>query len=168
MTMRHRHRPRTLGVALSAVIALGALVGAPAALADLSISVVPAGPLGPFVPGVAAQYTTSAAATVTTDTDAILTIADTSGVGIPGVLYNEVGGMSLNTPLEASGSSTAVGATGSPFEPLSATPLTLVTYSQPVTDDPVTIDLMQAIGATDPLRSGNYSKVLTLTLTEGP
>ena len=41
----------------------------------------------------------------------------------------------------------------------------LLTYSGPTTADPVTIGFRQAIGATDVLRAGTYSKTLTFTLT---
>jgi hypothetical protein len=165
-----RH-PRALRLAVSAAAALATLPGASAAAAqaDLSLSVLPAAPLGPFLPGVAADYTTSAVATVTTPTpNATLTIVDASGVGVPGELYNQTGAVSLDAPLQASGSSSAPGATGNPFGPIGPTQLTLVTYSPPVTGDPVTIDLMQPIGASEALRSGTYSKTVTLTLTEGP
>ena len=34
-----------------------------------------------------------------------------------------------------------------------------------MSNDPVTIGLKQSIGATDPLRTGTYSKTLTFTLS---
>ena len=39
------------------------------------------------------------------------------------------------------------------------------TYSGPVSNDPVTITFKQAIGATEPLRTGAYTKTLTFTLS---
>ena len=46
-----------------------------------------------------------------------------------------------------------------------ASPTTLCTYAGPVSNDPVTLGLKQTIGATDPLRTGTYSKTLTFTLS---
>ena len=48
---------------------------------------------------------------------------------------------------------------------MSATPLTLLTWSQPVSNDAVALDFRQMIGASDALRTGAYAKVLTLTLS---
>ena len=44
-------------------------------------------------------------------------------------------------------------------------PDALLTYSNPVSNDPVTIGFKQPIGANDPLRTGSYSKTLTFTLS---
>jgi hypothetical protein len=44
-------------------------------------------------------------------------------------------------------------------------PATLHTYSGPVSNDPLTIRLKQPIGASEPLRTGAYSKTLTFTLS---
>ena len=53
------------------------------------------------------------------------------------------------------------------FAPVSgsATPLTLLTYTGPVSIDQVTIGLKQPILANEPLRTGAYSKTLTFTLS---
>ena len=46
------------------------------------------------------------------------------------------------------------------------TPVDLLTYTGPTAGaDPVTLGFRQAIGATDPLRAGSYSKTLTFTLS---
>jgi hypothetical protein len=47
---------------------------------------------------------------------------------------------------------------------LGASPLAVKTYTGPVTSDAVALSFEQAIGATDALRSGAYSKSLTYTL----
>jgi hypothetical protein len=47
----------------------------------------------------------------------------------------------------------------------SENPLTLLTYTGPIGADQVTIALKQAILANEPLRTGLYSKTLTLTLS---
>ena len=51
------------------------------------------------------------------------------------------------------------------FAPVGATPLTLHTYSGPVSNDPLTIRFKQAIGASEPLRTGAYAKTFTFTLS---
>jgi hypothetical protein len=44
-------------------------------------------------------------------------------------------------------------------------PSVVKTYSGPVSNDVVTIDFKQSIGANEPLRTGAYSKTLTFTLS---
>ena len=51
------------------------------------------------------------------------------------------------------------------FAPIGATPLTMHTYGGPVSNDPVTIRLKQAIGASEALRTGAYAKTLTFTVS---
>ena len=41
----------------------------------------------------------------------------------------------------------------------------LLTWTGPVSNDPVTVAFRQSIGAGDPLRTGTYSKTLTFTLS---
>ena len=103
----------------------------------------------------------------TTAQNTALTVADLSSPpGIAGYLYNASGsGYSLASPVQASGSSSAPGATGTPLSAVSQNPLALVNYSQPVSNDNVTIGFSQPIGATDPLRTGGYTKTLTFTLS---
>ena len=47
----------------------------------------------------------------------------------------------------------------------SAAPTPLLSWSGPVSNDAVTLDFKQSIGAGDALRTGSYSKTLTLTLS---
>jgi hypothetical protein len=123
--------------------------------------------LGAFAAGVGATYSTSLTVGVTTTAaSSALTVADLTGLGVAGHLYNASGaGYSLPAALQASGSSTAPGATGSSPAAVSATPLTVVSYAAPVSNDPATVNLSQPIAATDPLRTGTYTKTLTLTLS---
>ena len=122
------------------------------------------GNFGTFVPGVGTTYETALGATVTTTTgDATLSVADTSTTA-PGRLVN--GTYSLASPLNIR----AVGLGDNPlpaFGPLNTdnTPLALRSWSTPVTAAPLTIGLRQAIGATEALRAGTYSKSLTFTLS---
>ncbi len=137
----------------------------------LSISVGATAPtFGAFTPGVAQTYTASQAATITsTAASAILTAGDTSPT-CPGYLANSTAvggpyclsqGLQMNAT-DASGTSTG----GGTYSNLATTnPATLLTFTAPVSNDPVTIGFMQAITATTPLRTGTYSKTITLSLT---
>ena len=92
-----------------------------------------------------------------------LSVTDAS-TNATGRLVN--GAFALPQALQLSASSAA--GLGSAFAPLSSTagtPLNLLTYSGPTSNDVVTVNLKQAIGATDALRTGTYSKTLTFTLS---
>jgi cytochrome c len=131
--------------------------------ATLSLSLGTPAAFGAFIPGVAANYDASTSATVISSAgDGQLTVTDPSSTAT-GHLVN--GAFSLASPLQVSASS--AGGTGSDLAPLSTTgaPLTILTYDGPVANDAVTINFRQAIGATDPLRTGAYSKTLTFTLS---
>jgi sugar phosphate isomerase/epimerase len=133
--------------------------------ATLAVSLPSTGAVfNPFIPGVAETYESSIAANITTSAaDATLTVADPSSVAT-GHLVN--GTFSLPSPLQAKATSSA-GGTGGDFANVggSANPTTLLTYSGPVANDAVTVSFRQAIGATDALRTGTYSKTLTFTLS---
>jgi hypothetical protein len=43
--------------------------------------------------------------------------------------------------------------------------LTLLNYPGPISNDGVSLQFQQAIGSTDPLRTGQYAKTLTFTLS---
>ncbi len=71
------------------------------------------------------------------------------------------GTFALTEPLQAKANTGA-------FAPLSTTagsPLTLLTYNGPVSNDAVTIGFRQHIAANQALRTGAYSKTLTFTLS---
>ncbi len=126
--------------------------------ATLSLSLSTPASLGTFVPGVDRSYDTSMAATViSTAGDATLAVTDPSATAT-GRLVN--GSYALSEPLQARANSGA-------FASLSTTgtPLTLLTYSGPVSNDIVTIGLRQHIGASQALRTGAYSKTLTFTVS---
>ena len=123
--------------------------------ATLALTLGTPATFGTFTPGVDHNYDTSTTATVTsTAGDATLAASDPSATA-PGHLIN--GAFSLSEPLQASG--------GGPLTPLSSAPLDLRTYSGPVSNAIVAIALRQHIGPTEPLRTGAYSKTLTLTLS---
>ena len=75
------------------------------------------------------------------------------------------GSFSLPQPLQAR--ATKLDTTGTAFNAVgsSASPLNLLTWSAPVSNDPVSIEFKQSINANDALRTGNYSKTLTFTLS---
>ncbi len=115
--------------------------------------------LGTFVPGVAADYTASLTASVTsTGGDATLSVLDPSSTS-PGHLVN--GSFSLADPLQVR--ATRSGGPLSPFAPLGAGTVALLGYGAPVSNDPVTIGFKQSIGASEPLRTGTYGKTLLFT-----
>ena len=116
--------------------------------ATLSLTLGPAANFGPFQPGVTRDYTaTTTANVISTAGDAALTVADPS-TNHPGHLVN--GTFFLPQPLKIAGS---------------ALPATVKTWTQPVSNDAVTIPFTQSIAATDALRTGTYTKTLTFTLS---
>ena len=131
--------------------------------ATLSLALGTAGAFGAFVPGVNGTYNTSMSATViSTGADGQLSVNDPSSTAT-GRLVN--GAFALPQPLEVMASSPA--GTGGAFAPLSTTgsPVGLLTYSGPVSNDAVTLAFRQKIGAGDALRTGMYAKTLTFTLS---
>jgi hypothetical protein len=105
--------------------------------ATLALTLGAPATFGPFTPGADRTYEASTTATVTsTAGDAALT---TDG----GTLAN--GAFSLAEPLQIAFNRSA--------------------WTGPVSNDAVTIGFKQHIGATQPLRTGTYSKTLTFTLS---
>ncbi|WP_028065489.1 hypothetical protein [Solirubrobacter soli] len=131
-------------------------VSVPATLL-LSIGATPS--FGTFSAGVDRSYETGTTATViSTAGDATLAVADPSATAT-GRLVN--GSFALSQPLQ-------VRADSGTFAPLSTTAsaaLALRTYTQPVSNQPATITFRQHIAATDAMRTGNYGKILTFTLS---
>jgi hypothetical protein len=129
--------------------------------ATLSLSLGAPASFGAFAPGVATTYTAGMTATVvSTAGDATLSVADPSTTA-PGHLVN--GAFVLPSALKASATSPA--GTGAPAGAVSGTPLNLLTYTAPVSNDGVAVTFSQDIGATDALRTGSYAKTLTFTLS---
>jgi GH35 family endo-1,4-beta-xylanase len=122
--------------------------------ATLSLTLGSGAGFGLFTPGVGKDYDASTSANViSTAGDATLSVIDPGAS--PGRLVN--GAFSLATPVQA--------AVSGAFAPVGATPVTLHTYSGPVSNDPLTLRFKQAISASEPLRTGAYSKTLTFTLS---
>jgi PKD repeat protein/glucose/arabinose dehydrogenase len=131
--------------------------------ATLALTLGPPASFGPFTPGVAKTYeATTTANVISTAGDAALSVADPSSTAT-GHLVN--GAFSLPSALTAKASS--AGGTGTAFAPIggSSSPTALLAYAAPKSNDAVTVTFQQAIGATDALRTGNYSKTLTFTLS---
>jgi cytochrome c len=129
----------------------------------LSLSLGPPVNLGAFTPGVARDYAgTLTANVISTGGDATLSVTDPSTEST-GRLVN--GQFAMPQPLQLSATS-ALG-TGNPLAPLSTTgtPLNLLSYSGPVSNDAVQVNVNQSVGANDALRTGTYSKTLTFTLS---
>ncbi len=131
--------------------------------AQLALTLGPAASFGAFTPGVGADYSAATSASVvSTAGDALLSVADPSSTAT-GHLVN--GAFSLPQPLQARG--TKAGTTGTAFNDVgsSASPLNLLTWSAPVSNDAVALEFKQRIDAGDALRTGTYSKTLTFTLS---
>jgi hypothetical protein len=123
--------------------------------ATLSLAMGAPASFGAFTPGMAKDYTASTTATViSTAGDATLSVSDPSSAAT-GRLVN--GAFSLPQALQA-------GAGEGPYTAVGA-PTPLLTYTAPVSNDVAAIGFKQAIGASDALRTGAYSKALTFTLS---
>src|SRR5262249_16536064 len=112
---------------------------------------------------VANTYLATLGATVTsTAGDALLSVADPSPSNT-GHLVN--GTYPLAEPLQAR--ATKAGTTGTAPNNVgsSSSPLNLLTWNAPVSNDAVTVEFSQKIKSGDPLRTGTYSKTLTFTLS---
>jgi enterochelin esterase-like enzyme len=131
--------------------------------ATLALTLGAAPSFGPFTPGLAKDYTASTTANVvSTAGNATLAVSD-PGATAPGHLVN--GPFVMPQALQADATSAA--GTGGAFAPIGgmANPTALLTYSAPVSNDVVTVNFKQPVAATDALRTGNYGKTLTFTLS---
>jgi sugar phosphate isomerase/epimerase len=154
---------RVLLAAKSTGDALATVGGNVPSMLALSLPTQP-GSFGTFQPTVARSYETAVSASVTsTAGDGLLSVTDPSTT-FPGHLVN--GTFALPSPLNVRALNAANATTAfAPLAEATGTPTSLLTYTGPVNGDPVTIGFRQAIGAGDVLRSGNYAKTLTFTLS---
>jgi beta-glucosidase len=131
--------------------------------ATLSLTLGPPAAFGAFTPGVAKDYFTATTANViSTAGDALLSVADPSSFAT-GHLVN--GTFSLPSPLQARARNAANSGTAYNNVGSSASPLNLLTWSAPISNDAVALEFSQHISANDALRTGSYSKTLTFTLS---
>ena len=127
--------------------------------ATLSLTLGTPAAFGAFTPGVDKTYDAGTTANViSTAGDAALSVTDASATAT-GRLVN--GTFALGEPLQAKADS----GTFAPLSTTAGSPLTLLTYTGPVSNDAVAIGLRQHIAATQALRTGVYSKTLTFTLS---
>jgi len=154
-------RPAGSGPGSTAVSQTGSVGGTVAGTLTLDLGATPS--FGDFAVGVAKSYDASTTASVSsTAGEALLAVADPDTTAT-GHLVN--GTFSLPQPVTAKASS--ADGVGAAFAPVggSASPTALLSYPGPTTGDAVSIAFEQAIGATDKLRTGSYSKTLTFTLS---
>jgi hypothetical protein len=127
----------------------------------LALTLAPAANLGAFTPGVTQNYDSTVAATVLSSAgDAALSVSDPSTTA-PGHLVN--GTVAMPQALQAKATNAAN--PNSAFAPIGANPVTLLTYTGPTTNDQVMVSIRQRVASTDGLRTGEYSKTLTFTLS---
>ena len=132
--------------------------------ATLSLTLGPAAQFAPFTPGVGQTYEASTTANViSTAGDALLSVADPSSQNT-GHLVN--GTFFLPQPLQARARN-AGQHRHPPYNNVgsSASPLNLLTWNGPISNDALTLGFSQRINANDALRTGTYSKTLTFTLS---
>ena len=128
--------------------------------ATLSLALGAPAAFGSFVPGLARDYTASTTANViSTAGDALLSVSDPDVVA-PGHLVN--GSFVLPSPLQARALNSAN--TSTAFNNVGSL-LNLLTWNGPVSNDAVSLEFKQSIGANDALRTGTYAKTLTFTLS---
>ena len=108
-------------------------------------------------------YTASTTANVISSAgDALLSVADPSSTNT-GHLVN--GSFFLPQPLQARARNAANTGTAYNNVGSSASPLNLLTWNAPISNDAVSLEFSQRVNANDALRTGTYSKTLTFTLS---
>ena len=127
----------------------------------LSLTVGAPASFGAFTPGVAREYLANTTANVvSTAADATLSVTDPAAANA-GHLVN--GAFALPSALQARARNAAN--PGTVFADVGNAPLSLLSYGGPISNDPVSLDFRQVIGATDALRTGTYNKTLVFTLS---
>ena len=127
----------------------------------LSLTLGTPASFGAFTPGVTKDYAAAMTANVlSTAGDATLSVV---GPEHDGARPPVNGTFALPSALQAKATSPL--GTGGAFAAISGTPLALLSYAAPVSQDPVTIAFQQHVAATDALRAGSYGKTLTFTLS---
>jgi dipeptidyl aminopeptidase/acylaminoacyl peptidase len=128
--------------------------------ATLSLSIGGPASFGALTPGTTHDYSAATTASVTsTAGDASLSVADAGG-SAAGHLAN--GSFALASALQARATR---GGSDGPFGTVGASPLPLLSYAAPVTNDGVGLEFRQSVDAAEALRTGTYGKTLTFTLS---
>jgi hypothetical protein len=127
----------------------------------LALTVGPAASFGAFTPGLTKIYSANTnAKVISTAGDAVLSVTDPSALA-PGHLVN--GSFVLPSALQARARNAAN--TGTAYNTVSGSPLNLLSWAAPISNDEITLEFQQTIGSTDALRTGPYGKTLTYTLS---
>ena len=127
----------------------------------LALSVGAPASFGAFTPGIAKTYTANTTATViSTAGEAVLSVVDPSATA-PGHLVNTT--FVLPSALQARARNAAN--TGTAFNTVSGSPLNLLAWSAPISNDAITLEFAQPVAGNDALRTGTYAKTLTFTLS---
>jgi hypothetical protein len=158
---------KTASIATDSVQTTSTITGNVPATLGVTVSGSSSPTLGTFAPNTAQTYSTTMNTSVTTSGgSATLTAIDPSAVSTGYLVNNAVGGpYALASPFQIQADDGGTNASTG-FQALtSGNAITLLSYLAPVSNDPVTISFKQPIGATEPLRTGTYSKAITLTLS---
>jgi glucose/arabinose dehydrogenase len=127
----------------------------------LGFTLASAARFGTFVPGTANTYgATVAANVISTLPNATLSVVDLSTES-PGRLVNT--GTPLASALRVRATNAANPAPA--FQNITGSPVTLLAWSAPVSNDAVTVNFSQPIAANEALKAGQYSKTITFTLS---
>ena len=125
--------------------------------ATLALTLGPPASFGAFTPGVAREYSASTTANVIStagDARAERRRPERESHGASGQRL-----VLLPQPLRVR----ALNAANTAARRLAPSPLNLLAYDGPISNDAVTLQFRQSIGANDALRTGTYSKTLTFT-----
>ena len=126
--------------------------------------------LGPFVPGKPQAYNgTCSLKATSTAAESKLVAEDASAIDKGHLVQVYEHGAfkatyELPAPLETNATVSNQGGIGGALTSL-VTPVTLLTYAKPFSEDEVTVAFNQKIGLHDQLHTGTYSKTITLTLS---
>ena len=115
--------------------------------------------LGSFLPGVAANYDASVAATATSTNPSVLSVLD--GGSNPGFLLN--GSRALGSALQVCAATSGACS----YSALGSGAKQLLSFASGASATPVSLKLRQAIAASEALAAGTYGKTLTFTLSAG-
>jgi hypothetical protein len=158
-----RTRFALAGVVAALSLAVAGAPAAGAAPATLSLQVGPPPTFDAFTPGVTSTYEASTTASVnSTAGSALLSVYDPSSFAT-GHLVN--GSSFLPQPLQARARNAIH--TGTAFNNVgsASSPLNLIQYEGPASDDPVSLQFRQQIASNHVLQTGTYAKELTFTLS---
>jgi LVIVD repeat len=134
--------------------------------ATLSLTLGTPASFGALTPGVTRTYEASMTGNViSTAGNALLSVADPSSTHTGHLVNTNGGTFFLPQPLQARARNAANTGTAYNNVGSSASPLNLLTWSGPISNDALSLQFSQLVNANDALRTGTYSKTLTFTLS---